>query len=110
MGDPAVGRGQACSGAGRRLPEVERNGGCEWRKTERRRLRVKSIDTCGSEHKGLEDVREGNDAPGVLVLVHQNQAMDLWVQAEHHRQIGQRTGGAGARCPGGSPAPWQCGQ
>lgn len=40
-------------------------------------LRVKSIDTCRSEHKGLEDVREGNDAPRVLVLIHQNQAMDL---------------------------------
>lgn len=50
-------------------------------------LRVKSIDTCRSEHKGLKDVREGNDAPWVLVLIHQNQAMDLWVQEEHHRQV-----------------------
>lgn len=44
---------------------------------ERRGLRVKSINTCGSEHKGLEDVREGDDAPRVPVLIHQNQAMDL---------------------------------
>lgn len=60
---------------------------------ERRGLRVKSIDTCGSEHKGLEDVGEGDDAPRVLVLIHQNQAMDLWAQTEHHRQVGQRVGG-----------------
>lgn len=93
MGDPAAGRGQARSGRGWCLPEVERNGGCKWRKMERRGLRVKSIDTCGSEHKGLEDVGEGDDAPRVLVLVHQNQAMDLWVQAEHHRHVGQRAGG-----------------
>lgn len=77
MGDPMAGRGQAHSGRGQRLPEVERNEGCKWRKTVRCGLRVKSIDTCRSEHKGLEDVREGNDAPRVLVLIHQNQAMDL---------------------------------
>lgn len=83
--DPAVGRGQARSGGGgQRLPEVERNGGCEWRKMERRGLRVKSIDTCGSEHQGLEDVGEGDDAPRVPVLVHQNQAMDLQARPERH--------------------------
>lgn len=75
-----------------------------------RGLRVKSIDTCRSEHKGLQDVREGDDAPRVPVLIHQNQAMDLWVQAEHHGQAGQLAPLAGTGHPGHSPAPWQCGQ
>lgn len=56
---------------------------------ERRGLRVKCIDTCGSEHQGLEDVREGDDAPRVPVLIHQNQAMDLG-GAEHHRWAASR--------------------
>lgn len=68
---------------------------------ERRGLRVKSIDTCGSEHQGLEDVREGDDAPRVPVLVHQNQAMDLWVQSITG---GQRAGNSTDEWKGCAPA------
>ena len=35
------------------------------------------VNTCGTEHQGLQDVRQGDDPLNARVLVHHHQTMDL---------------------------------
>lgn len=45
-------------------------------------LREKSFNTCGCQNQGLQQVRQGDDAPHYVSPVHQDQPMDLGEMGE----------------------------